>query len=481
MTPHVAQSQDHTDNHCRIIDTLATVRPKQLPILPPDVLIEILAVRPSARLEEDPPDNLPLLAASVCRYWRSVALSTPSVWTNVTGSITSRYHPNLFLERSTPYPFRLYLYFDNATSIPTCFMRALFRALFLHYRRLEELSIFYRTHDYTLNEFLPELHALDPLNIRALRIEAKCHPCHPSLPAPPTSASSAGITSYYSNIMFPWTPKLCFCKLPARWMSLFNPSHTFPSLTTLWITGCILPRFGFCRLAKQMPALQTLILEDVDQWSQGVDYTSSVNLPLLSVLVIQFHWHPSLSTHCDCLLGSIIAPNLEVLELGIRFEVNPDEGELLEFHEDTLREWRKPESKLRKIVFRGVLDPWHKGSIHIVRLLHKPIDVGYKGFKGRVLSAPPVKGDLIPDLRNIRSLSLDFTQLIGQDVFEALCRLTQMIELLLPFCPPTTVCLGEEMREHSGILELRRKLEGIVTFQFGILNDDEYWLNISNS
>ncbi|KAF9455089.1 hypothetical protein P691DRAFT_800097 [Macrolepiota fuliginosa MF-IS2] len=456
----------------------ATTKPSQLPILPPDILIEIFATRPSGMLFDEHAENIPPLAASVCYYWRDVVLSSPAVWTNVTASTASTYDPDLYLQRSSPYPFNLYLYFDGV-STSAHFIRAFSRALHVHYQRLDELFIFYRARDQTLgSEFLPGLHALGPLNISVLWIEAKYQAPWPSPPA--GQAITLAAASMPNSIMFPPTPKLIFCKLPVVWITLIT--HTLPSLKTLWITECHISRFAFCKLAQGMPALRTLILEDVEQRApplHGGDRVPSVTLSSLSVLVIHFHWHPTLSKRCHCLLGSIIAPNLEVLELKIRFEVDSNEEELLEFHETALRQWRRPESPLQKIVFRGILDPWHKGIIHIVRLLRKPLHVEFKGFKGKVLSASPVKGDLVADLEGVMSLSLDFTQLMGQDIFEALCRLRQMVGLLLPSCPPITVWLGEEMREHPDVLELRQTFEKVITFHFGFPSQDEYW-NIPN-
>lgn len=459
----MTDTPDNGTNHSQ-----DAAKPNQLPTLPPDVLLEIFTTRPSPELPcSNRPENIPVLASSVCRYWRDVILATPTGWTNMVASSGSKYRPSLCLQRSFPLPFSLYLHFDNPSKSPSQFMRSLHHALPLHCKRLDELFIFYSAHDCMLGEILSTLYTMDSLDIRVLYMDVMYF-------APGYFSMSSGEVLC---LKLPPLPKLTFCKLPSQFVSLLNPVSTFPCLRTLWITDILFLRCGLGSLSERMPALTTLILQNVDFRAGLLSEAMPVAiLPSLSTLVVHFNWHPSLSKQCLCPLGSLIAPNLEVLELGIRFMVDENEAELLEFHEHSLGEWRKPESKLRKIVFHGVLDPWHNGNMRIVRLLRKAIHVGYKGFRGRVLSASPVKEDLVKDLRMVKSLSLDYTQLGGQNICEALCRLRQMVDLLVPSCPPVTVFLSEGMESHFAVVELEGKFEGIVTFEFGrVAAENEYW------
>ncbi|KAG7099149.1 hypothetical protein E1B28_001020 [Marasmius oreades] len=118
-------------------------------VLPPETLLEIftwgneievrdLAFRPFDSFMDpfmDPSfSKFCLYVASVCRSWRNLVLTTPSLWTNIVITIDNIEQAKLFLERSSPCPISLQVY-------ATLFPQDIISTTMPYFSRLRSLTI----------------------------------------------------------------------------------------------------------------------------------------------------------------------------------------------------------------------------------------------------------------------------------------------------------------------------------------------------
>ncbi|KAJ3573664.1 hypothetical protein NP233_g2287 [Leucocoprinus birnbaumii] len=358
-----------------------------------DILIEILQYivnKPLDPLANEAPPQLHI--CQVCRQWKDLVLSSPSLWTNLYLSPRCTFGIQQYLERSMQSFIKISIAFPD--SLPTSkFIQQLETLLPPHLERIRELSI-----------HLCDCHTVDVFST----IGIFSHTTMPHLAVfeilevsdPLGYYMKRGITRAIPKANLPWSRNLHRLCVPGYWLHM-AVTGLRPKLTSLEIDDSMLAKRSFKAMLENMPALTSLILHDQNNVKHSLvdlsDAESPLQINIPSLRLLRFHEYDHLGPDsggvCHCLVKTVVAPNLETLEICLEHQqaANPDDDfdwdkfylgsersgpDVLPtaciFDEMSLLYWNGPSSQLKKLRLENVPCPQE-----LIKLVTAPIDIEY--------------------------------------------------------------------------------------------------------
>ncbi|KAL0071915.1 hypothetical protein AAF712_000838 [Marasmius tenuissimus] len=271
-------------------------------ILPNEILLQIFSsgiedeiddmVDWSSRYSIHPPLGFPLAVSGVCRSWRALALSSPTLWTTVVACSEYQFYGQLFLERSYPLQISL-LVIDRFRAAEAAAMTI------PHFSRARSLSI----RPYSGAEAFSYSKAFSELSAPCLEEFSVVLQSRSALPGQYDGLKFIRDTSELRSVTVKGIP------FP------FDHSSSWQNLTFLNVRGFCPTYTQFSQLLQSAPLLETLYLPTF-RWSPdlavNVGRAPKIEAPALKNLCLGLgDGHDD--TRCECPISLLIMGNLRSL------------------------------------------------------------------------------------------------------------------------------------------------------------------------